>query len=1649
MDREPNYISLQDATKFCGYTQEYLSLRARQGKLKAVKFGRNWVTKEEWLKEYLGQVETYNNHNHLGRVPENLPIETSEETVVKIKLNQSPSLFGKIFPAALRPIFSLGLVFILLAANIALGKEDLFQAFKTADHYVAKIGETGKTIIAQGKEGAGIVFSDIIKETRNKIPKIEIAKNVIQELVAGVFRGISFFVYMAGENGDKIINESGESIANVGSDVAAIISDLDFGVAEIGEGAGGNLKDYFSWLKQNYFAANDFAEGKIRNSVSSMRNRVSNLVSGIKNNYLVANDFIEQKIMVAETGVRNSVSFVGNRVSNLVSGIKNNYLAADDFIENGARNLVSNIRNRVSEIGNRVSNIGKFVSAPWKISPEKIAEKEKSEPAKEIVKEVEVSKITRVEPVREITKEIFKIDDKALAQVRAQLVDMEIAIGNRLYAPGGVITQQIYIKEPVASPKIYQENGDIVLQALGTGNVVLTAGTGIQISGSQVVIDSTSVSNPLVYIADRARIAGNTEINGTLTAGPITSQTITLNAPSDYTGKILDLQVNGTTKLSVDETGALTFGGSGLTASSTLTVYGTTTLATLQGSVGIGTTTPVTLFAVGTTTNIFNVTMAGRVGIGTTTPRSKLHIITGGDGAVRIEDDTTASIFLLATYPSTGRMWDLQSLGWNGNFRIYDEGIKGAGGGAGEVLTIKGGSGNVGIATTTPRDTLEVWGGAYFGTSTRPTLYVASSTGRVGIGTSTPNTLFTVGTTTNIFNVTYSGVGIATSSPTGLFTVGRTSPAFVITSTGNVGIATTTPRDTLEVWGGAYFGTSTKPTLYVASSTGRVGIGTSTPATLFTVGTTTNIFNVTYSGVGIATSSPTGLFTVGSTSPAFVITSAGRIGIGTASPSGKLNVGSDNLIVTTDGNIGIATTTPRDTLEVWGGAYFGTSTIPTLYVASTTGRVAVGTSTPDTLFTVGTTTNIFNVTYSGVGIATSSPTGLFTVGRTSPNFVITSAGNIGIATTTPRDTLEVWGGAYFGTSTIPTLYVASTTGRVGIGTSTPDTLFTVGTTTNIFNVTNYGVGIATSSPTGLFTVGSTSPAFVITSEGRIGIGTTTPASTFGVWGTSSFLGGNVGIGTTTPVSTLDVFASSTTAAALTVYQNATGTIVDFRYGVSTSTFTLQSEDRLKLRDGLVQTWGDFNSVVLDDFEDGSVSDWISYDTNNTKVNATTTQIKVNDYSLVITTVVGSSASDTATTSPGTTDWQTYERLGFWLRADYNSTSSAATTSAILNFRFYDSGGTTTDATSTIREFGKWQYEEVNLGSVTDTDKNAVSWYGFRIENDYGSPTFYIDQLRLYDSGERTSEIFVDSSGSLNLLSPTRIDLTRSSPGQGSRPGISVDTAVVEINQPLVVNTGGDVGFDYDLVFNNTGLSSITSEGPLTISAGDPNHYENLTLKTGGTGDLIMDIASSTVGFKIMGSATSTFGNYVFRVAPAGQVEIGGGLIIAGGSLIPSTTTATTTTATTSAYSLGTSTAVWSNIWVYTSHVGDIIFANNFTLTEAVSTSSPQSLIFQNASGTSIMVIDENGQLTVDTVKTRQLCVGSVCVTEAEFQAMFSASISTPAETPPPEETPPAEEPPATTTEEIATTTEEIAPVIEEQPATTTEETASSTETIIP
>lgn len=54
------YISLFEASKLCSYSEPYLRLRARQGKLKSIKLGKKWMTTELWIKDYVKRTKDWN-----------------------------------------------------------------------------------------------------------------------------------------------------------------------------------------------------------------------------------------------------------------------------------------------------------------------------------------------------------------------------------------------------------------------------------------------------------------------------------------------------------------------------------------------------------------------------------------------------------------------------------------------------------------------------------------------------------------------------------------------------------------------------------------------------------------------------------------------------------------------------------------------------------------------------------------------------------------------------------------------------------------------------------------------------------------------------------------------------------------------------------------------------------------------------------------------------------------------------------------------------------------------------------------------------------------------------------------------------------------------------------------------------------------------------------------------------------------------------------------------------------------------------------------------------------------------------------------------------------------------------------------------------
>ncbi|PIR72196.1 MAG: hypothetical protein COU42_02120 [Candidatus Nealsonbacteria bacterium CG10_big_fil_rev_8_21_14_0_10_36_24] len=200
IEKEGKFISLQEAVKFCEHSQEYLSLRARQGKLKAVKFGRNWVTKKEWLDTYMASAENYknnikNNGKKLKKLrevkairkevfpPKNLPVGNVVSEFFQTYFQKPNFHFG----------FALAMVLVLMIAAVGLlGKDSL----KTVTDDVANV-----MLVAESKISEDEIYSAAVYDTAGVFKNY--FKWIIQNPVVKIIEKNVKFVWQNGREGYK------------------------------------------------------------------------------------------------------------------------------------------------------------------------------------------------------------------------------------------------------------------------------------------------------------------------------------------------------------------------------------------------------------------------------------------------------------------------------------------------------------------------------------------------------------------------------------------------------------------------------------------------------------------------------------------------------------------------------------------------------------------------------------------------------------------------------------------------------------------------------------------------------------------------------------------------------------------------------------------------------------------------------------------------------------------------------------------------------------------------------------------------------------------------------------------------------------------------------------------------------------------------------------------------------------------------------------------------------------------------------------------------------------------------------------------------------------------------------------------------------
>ncbi|GBD34406.1 hypothetical protein HRbin35_00123 [bacterium HR35] len=294
-------------------------------------------------------------------------------------------------------------------------------------------------------------------------------------------------------------------------------------------------------------------------------------------------------------------------------------------------------------------------------------------------------------------------------------------------------------------------------------------------------------------------------------------------------------------------------------------------------------------------------------------------------------------------------------------------------------------------------------------------------------------------------------------------------------SSGNIGIGTTTPTEKLDVVGnikasGSLISSSLTPGSILFAGTG--GVISQDNANLF--------WDNTNKRLGIGTTTPAGILHVATgTTNALVVNNVGNVGIGTTNPAYKLDVagnirGQNNLYVS--GYVGIGTTSPSAALEIY---RTNTSSILTITSATST------TYSPQIQFRTG---NPPTVNYS-IGVERNFNNLVITSGNDVNNFdngITITPYNVGIGTNSPSTKLHVFSNTsailflegYSGSSFRYSISSLSNTGKWSLFVDPSDFgntgAFMIASANDAFNSFNPRLAISHSS-------------------GNVGIGTTTPA----------------------------------------------------------------------------------------------------------------------------------------------------------------------------------------------------------------------------------------------------------------------------------------------------------------------------------------------------------------------------------------------------------------------------------------------------------------------------------------------------------------------------------------------------------------------------
>ncbi|MDP1706377.1 MAG: hypothetical protein Q8L36_00975, partial [bacterium] len=437
----------------------------------------------------------------------------------------------------------------------------------------------------------------------------------------------------------------------------------------------------------------------------------------------------------------------------------------------------------------------------------------------------------------------------------------------------------------------------------------------------------------------------------------------------------------------------------------------------------------------------------GKVGIGTTAPDEKLHV----SGNLKVSGDSTITGTLSATnLVASGTLAGTLSAGYLS-------------------------AGVFGLSSTKGNYTFQASG------NSNPILFIDAANERVAIGTSSAASLFSVATTSAIFNILNNGrIGIGTTNPVMNLEVAKDAGGIAITRSASTKDASLYFNTGASGWEWSVGQRNNDTGLYVfdenvgsphsvayfEKTTGQVGIGNNSPDYLLDVTGTAHFDGLSggsgltvdaTSNVGVGTVDPKGKFHVfdNTTLPIsdlFIVKSGPLVGIGTSTPAAPLTVYKEQARTSYTG-------TAKGLVHLVGGTTYGDLTAIT-FSQSTGGNPLAIIGSAYTL----NGTNLF------FGNSESYGSGI-----TGINMVVAPGGiSVNLGTSSPQYNLDVGGAGRF-------------TQPVIVGTPTQDTH----ATTKSYVDSAFTGGAATGTLALLQVTGTTTLATV---AGSVGIGTVSPVA---------------------------------------------------------------------------------------------------------------------------------------------------------------------------------------------------------------------------------------------------------------------------------------------------------------------------------------------------------------------------------------------------------------------------------------------------------------------------------------------------------------------------------------------------------------------------